>query len=328
MSPRTLVTGGSGFLGTNLVAKLLESGREVLNVSRTPPRCSDHRPIFWQADVLDVGALNRVVRRFGPTEVVHLAAETDFVETHDLRGFEINTQGTRNIVDAVTREAGEARLLYASSNVVDRIAEASSGREERQPDHRYAASKLVAEGIVRYESPAAGTWCIVRPCYVWGPWFGEPFRDFFLAVARGRYLHLGSVDRPKLLGYVGNVTFEILRLLDAPRDRVHGKTFYLADYNPTTIRHWADLIAVRMGAARPRTLPEPLVGVAARAGDLLKAVGLRNPALTTTRLSNMRKDTTGAPIEPTREVVGPIPYSLEAGVEETLSWLRLQGGIA
>ncbi len=138
---------------------------------------------------------------------------------------------------------------------------------------------------------------------IWGPWFGVPYRGFFLSIARGRYCHLGSVDPPRSFGYVGNVVEQILKLLEADAARIHKRVFYFSDYEQYSIRIWADTIGKHLGKPAIRTLPEPLVWTAARAGDL-ESGWLKNPPLTTFRLRNMRTDTSGVPMDETRAVVG------------------------
>jgi nucleoside-diphosphate-sugar epimerase len=324
MGLRTLVSGGSGFIGTNLVERLLQAGREVLSIDVRPPGCEEYAALHRRIDILDRQALFDLLEDFRPHEVVHLAARTDFVDSEDVAGYTVNTTGTANVVEAIAQCGTVSRSIFASSNVVPGKATGAPAAGGRGSRFGYAESKIAAERIVGSSSLQCD-WCIVRPCYVWGPWFSAPFRDFFLTIARGRYFHLGSVNPPKLLGYVGNVVFEILGLLDADRDRIHRQTLYLVDYEPTTIREWSEMICLRLGRRRPLTLPEPLVQLAARAGDLLKLAGSRNPPLTTTRLANMRTDTTGIPLDSTREIIGPLPYTLEQGVEETVRWLRQAG---
>jgi GlcNAc-P-P-Und epimerase len=316
MSRRTLVTGGSGFLGTHVVAALLASGREVLNVSTSAPRDLRSRAAFLCTDVRDGRAIERAMASFRPSEVVHLAARTGFLDRPDPEGFEINVAGTETVACAA-RRAGVDRFILASSNVVDWEPVRPSGAL------LYGASKVVAERVVA--SAGLPGWCIVRPCYAWGPWLGAPFRGFFLAIAKGRYLHLGAATEPKRMGYAGNMAYQIQRLLDAPREAISGRTFHLADDAPITIRAWADAIARELGVGPPATVPDGVARAAARAGDALSALGLRDVPLTTARLVNMRRENLAIPIHATRAIVGPLPFSMEAGVAETVRWLRSQG---
>lgn len=321
-SRRTLVTGGSGFIGTNLTDRLLATGREVLGLCGSAPRRAEHVSRMRVVDVRDATRLSELVRQFEPTEVVHLAARTDFLEREDPVGWEVNTCGTRNVVAAVAASGRSTRCVFASSYVVAQNAVPMATPSQRR---RYAESKLEAERIVRDKARFDGAWCIVRPCAVWGPWFDAPFRQFFLAIARGRYMHPGWTNPPKLMGFVDNVTYQIQRLLEAPPEDVHERTFYLADYEATTIRRWATMIADRLGVRRPWTLPGPAVRLAAVCGDLLAALGHPGPPVTTTRLANLRRDTSRVPVDPIREIAGALPCSLEQGVERTVNWMREAG---
>ncbi len=324
---RTLVTGGSGFVGTNLVAALLDSGREVTSLDVRRPLRPDHADVFLAVDIRSLDALRRAFEKVEPTEVVHLAART----CADPRGstdYTVNTLGTANVIRVVAESAGVRRVLFTSSMVVDPPAPGSEARRRASPIDAYAQSKAAMEGMVRSDSSMKCSWCLLRPVSIWGPWFGVPFCPFFVALAEKRYWHPGRSDPPRLLGYVGNAAFQILKLLDCPAERIHGRAFYLADYEPTTTRQWAELIARASGVRPPRTLPDPLVRMLARAGDLGQALGYRNAPLTSFRLANMLRDTTGAPLEPTRDIAGPLPYSLNEGVEETVRWLRTQGLVA
>lgn len=318
---RILVTGGSGFIGTNLVEQFKRSGRPVMNVDIRPPRNPDHADVFTKADILDLPSLQDAFARFAPTEVVHMAARTDLGEEHDISGYEVNTTGTENVVAAVAKTPGIRRCIFTSTKLVCQGHYARSD-QEYDPGTLYGRSKVISEQIVRGDTSMQADWCIVRPGSIWGPWFDVPYRNFFLAVSRGRYFHPGSADPPKSFGYVGNLVRQVVCLLEAPREQIHRRMFYLSDYETITIRQWADLIARKLALKPIRTIPGPVVRLVALLGDLLKAVGVGRVPLTSFRLANMRADTSGTPLEALAEITGPLPYSLDASVQETLAWLR------
>lgn len=125
-----LVTGGCGFIGTNVVERLVRDGHEPLvfdNVSR--PRV--HRNLSYLrdeldveveiADVRDVAAVDRFFARHADADVVaHLAGQVSFMASlADPRSdFEINALGTLNVVDAAVRHTPNAPMLYSSTNKV------------------------------------------------------------------------------------------------------------------------------------------------------------------------------------------------------------------
>jgi len=73
---RFLVTGGSGFIGTNYVDYALEKGLEVLNIDTKPPSKALHGSYYLNCDIMDYEKLENIFQDFKPTHVVHLAAKT------------------------------------------------------------------------------------------------------------------------------------------------------------------------------------------------------------------------------------------------------------
>ncbi|MGH8572474.1 MAG: NAD-dependent epimerase/dehydratase family protein, partial [Gammaproteobacteria bacterium] len=72
-----LVTGGSGFIGTNLMRSFIERGVHVLDVDWNPPLDLEQRPWWRWTDIMDQAATRMAFIEFQPTHVVHLAARAD-----------------------------------------------------------------------------------------------------------------------------------------------------------------------------------------------------------------------------------------------------------
>jgi nucleoside-diphosphate-sugar epimerase len=125
--PHVLVTGGSGFIGTNLVEWLLEAGHTVLNLDIKPPQNPQHKGIFRHVDVLDQQALAEAFSEFSPTHVVHLAARCDLNEKHSIKGYRANTEGTQNVVDSIIATPSIVRSVLASTRLVCPSGSASRG---------------------------------------------------------------------------------------------------------------------------------------------------------------------------------------------------------
>ena len=324
---RVLVTGGSGFIGTNLVQSLLDSAIEVCSLDIREPQNPDHLSVFRQVDLLDLPSMTAVVREFQPTHVVHLGARTDLDGT-TLEDYAANTTGTRNLIDAMsagTDGAGVERCIFTSTRLVCRNGYYPQRDDEFCPSTVYGESKVLGEQLVSTDESMRGAWCIVRPGSIWGPWFGAPYRDFFRAIARGRYFHIGSASAPKLFGYSGNAVFQLRCLLNAPAAEIDRRVFWLSDYEPIQIAEWANCIAAKLGRSRIRRIPEVGIRLLALAGDVLYACGVRRVPMTSFRLRNMRTDTTGMPLGPMEQLTGPLPVTLERGVEETLAWMGDNG---
>ena len=126
---RHLVTGGCGFLGSTVAARLLESGAEVCvidDLSRAGAASSREwlaargTPRLVHADVRNAHDVDRVVRDWRPDVVYHLAGQVAMTTSiaDPRRDFETNVVGTFNVLDSLRRERPGAIVLYASTNKV------------------------------------------------------------------------------------------------------------------------------------------------------------------------------------------------------------------
>lgn len=125
----TLVTGGCGFVGSNVAARLMERGDRVIlcdNLSRTGSELN----LAWlrslgvvefvRADVRDAAAIGAVVAAHRPEVIFHLAGQVAMTTSlRDPRAdFETNVVGSFNLLEAVRASVPDAVVVYASSNKV------------------------------------------------------------------------------------------------------------------------------------------------------------------------------------------------------------------
>ena len=74
---KILITGGSGFIGTNMIEYFSSKGCEVLNIDWNPPQNPDHAKYWQDVNILDLETLRKSITHFSPDHVIHLAARTD-----------------------------------------------------------------------------------------------------------------------------------------------------------------------------------------------------------------------------------------------------------
>ena len=157
---RIAVTGGTGFVGSRLLAALHQSGHHVRALTRRPRE--DHQEIEWiQGSLEDSAALDRLAR--GAEALIHVAG----VINADAAGFEAgNVQGTAAVL-AAAKAAGVQRFVHVSSLAA------------REPDlSRYGGSKARSEALVR---DSRLDFAIVRPPAVYGPGDQETLELFRMA---------------------------------------------------------------------------------------------------------------------------------------------------
>jgi nucleoside-diphosphate-sugar epimerase len=320
---RILVTGGSGFIGTNFISLLEKKSCIILNVDINEPKNTDHSEYFVLVDINDYESLFRTMINFQPDYVVHLAARTDLNGVH-LDDYISNTGGVENILKCCEELPNIRRLILASTKLIVPTDAQVSDLRSYNPDTIYGESKVLGEKIVE-SNENFENWIIVRPTSIWGPWsLAEhiPYGKFFQIIKKGLYIHPAVVDQPRYFGYVENSCFQIYALLvDSSDDVLKGK-YYLADYAIYDIKNWADLISAAFGRGPVRVLPKIFVYVAAFAGDLLKLLGYQSPPFSSFRLKNMMSDTTKVPLKAIKEFVPTLPFSISDGVERTVTWIN------
>jgi nucleoside-diphosphate-sugar epimerase len=319
---RIFVTGGSGFIGTNLIQSLADGGLEVLNFDRKPPLNHCHKKYHQAGEILNSEALKLAIRSFQPDCVVHLAARCDLDGT-SLAEYAANTMGVQNIISAMYDVESIKRVVFASSRYVHPTGTQPRRDDEYAPFTYYGASKAEGEKIVR-SSHLKIPWVIIRPTSIWGPWFGIPYRRFFDALRQGLYVHPRGERLYKTYGYVGNVVHQIERFLAVPAELVHGRIFYVADYRPLEVMEMAEIIREAFGAPEVREVPLAVLRVLAAAGDVLQKLGWRNPPITSFRLGNLRTQMV-YDMSATQGIAGPCPYTLEEGVRTTVRWIKEHG---
>jgi len=318
---RLLVTGGSGFIGTNLVDRFLADGWTVQSYDIARPRNSGHLACWSEIDILDRSRLMQGAADFRPDTLLHFAARTDLDERTNLAGYAANIEGVINVIDAIRATPSIERVIFASSQLVGAPDRTPTADDDYRPATLYGQSKLLGERIVRVAHEIDATWTIVRPTSIWGPWFGAPYLAFFLAIARGMYVHPAGGQIWKQWGYVGNAVFQVRQVLQADPALVHRKTFYVADYERLEIHEFADRVSRAFGARRIRSVPRPLLKVAAVLGDLAKKVGWSDPPLSTFRYDNIVRNETQE-LGAMRQLTGDLPYSLDDGIERTVQWIQ------
>ena len=93
---KLLITGASGFIGTNLVTSLIEAGYEICNVDSRPPLNSSHTDFWREGSIMSMEEMTVIMNEYRPDMVIHLAARTDCDENTTVEDdYQLNVQGTR-----------------------------------------------------------------------------------------------------------------------------------------------------------------------------------------------------------------------------------------
>lgn len=318
---KIIVTGGSGFIGTNLIDQLLEDNIELVNIDIKPPKKADHLPFWIDCDIRDLEHLETLLQEFQPTIIVHLAAKTD-LNGKFLSDYSANIDGVKNLINASTKCNNIRLVLYISTRLVNKIGYQPKSDNDYTPTTLYGESKALGEKIIRASSANIPySWIILRPTSIWGPWFGTPYNDFFMTIIRSLYFHPKGYSIKKSFGYIGNTIYELTKLISDFPSKFNHKTLYLCDFNPIDVYQWAKSIALLQGVRSPFEVNLGFLKFIAKCGDFLKKVGYKEPPLTSFRLNNIITNM----VYDTKDLeafCGPLPFNQQEGILATLDWIN------
>lgn len=314
---RILVTGGSGFIGTNVVEYYTNKGYDILNIDIAKPKYDAAQAYWEECDITNLTQLSHLVASFNPDYIIHLAARTD-LDGKTVDDYAANTKGVENILKVAAGVSNLKKILITSSMLVCHTGYQPKDQYDYAPTTRYGESKVITEQLVWNHQPTCD-WAILRPTSMWGPWFGVPYRNFFDMVKAGMYVHTGHRSCTKTYGYIENGVYQIDCILTTPTTDKANKVFYLGDAPAIFIEEWADQIAHEIGRKIPR-VPFWMMRAAAFVGDALSLVGIHFP-MTSFRLNNMTTDNI-IPLDNTLKIAPAPPVDRPAAIKRTLEWMN------
>lgn len=215
------IIGGSGFVGTRLIDRLLISGdnSSVINLDKVMSR--RHPQLTMLADVRSPEQLAQIPHG---AVLVNLAAEhRDDVRPLSLY-HDVNVQGVDNLCQ-MARQRDVRTIVFTSSVAVYGFAELGTDEHGTiSPFNDYGKTKYEAEQLLRawqLEAPAERTLVIVRPTVIFGENNRGNVYNLLRQIASGKFVMVGSGENRKSMAYVENVAAFIEFTLSEMQPGVH-----------------------------------------------------------------------------------------------------------
>jgi UDP-glucose 4-epimerase len=205
MSPRAIVTGGAGFIGSHLVDALLAAGEQVTVIddlsSGSAAKVSAGARLC-ELDIVDRGALENVFEEFRPNAVYHLAAQASVTASvaDPARDCAVNVQGTLNVVDAASKLGAPVAFTSTGGALYGDEAPLPTSEDRiPAPLAPYGASKWAAEAYVKTWSLSSGVpHAVCRLGNVYGP-RQSPHGEAGVVAIFSEHLHTGRA--PRMFGH-------------------------------------------------------------------------------------------------------------------------------
>lgn len=313
---KILITGGSGFIGTNFSQKLIQDGHEILNIDVKEPSNKEFLKYWTKIDINDLLELKQAVLNFEPDYILHLAARTD-LDGKGLEDYNSNVLGVENLLKATTELKNLKKIIITSSMLVCYGGYYPKNQFDYAPTTIYGESKVKTEQLV-WENRPDCDWAIIRPTSIWGPWFGIPYKNFFDMIIAGKYFHVGNKGCTKTYGFIGNAICQIESILFTETINDEQKVFYIGDDPAINIEEWGNEIATELGT-KIKKAPYFIIKGAAFFGDILKLFKIHFP-MNSFRLHNMTTNNI-IDLKNTYKIAPLLPYSRKDGIKITLKWM-------
>jgi nucleoside-diphosphate-sugar epimerase len=318
-----LVTGATGFLGTNLVRYLLAQGEDVRILVRSSIKAE---PLVAQGakavvgDITDCQALQRALQ--GVEVIYHLAGRLYAPDVLAKEYEHIHVRGTQSLLDCCQKQPGLRRFVHVSTTGVIGITGDLPADEHAPsaPTNPYEQTKWQAEQLVIEALQRGLPAVIVRPGLVYGP--GDlHLLGFFRALHSKLFRPIGR--QPVWLHpiYIDDHTEALARCAQHPQ--AVGECFHIAGKEPVTIATLAEIIACALGTRLPYgTIPLSAARAVAVVGDLLPARLKPFAPLTRSRLDFLTHSRVYDVRKAQQKLGFVAPTELPAGVEQTVAWYR------
>ncbi|MBX2998260.1 MAG: NAD(P)-dependent oxidoreductase [Caldilineaceae bacterium] len=324
---KILVTGGTGFTGSHLVKRLLAKDHEVLVIDY-------QKGLFFEelrglgakielGGILDRDLVDRMSK--GCEVIHHLAAAFRELDVPDQHYWNVNVEGTRNLLEAASRY-GVRKFIYCSTQGVHGDIKSPPGNEQSTiaPEDYYQYTKYEGERVLLEHVQKGVDAVIIRPTAIYGP--GDPGRFLMLyrMAQRGSFLMFGDGKTFYHPVYIDNLVdaFE----LAAEKHGLQGQAYIIGDECYYSLNELVKevgmsidtLVEIRHLPFRPLRLAAHLCEIACKPFKVA-------PPLFRRRV-DWFKQNRAFDISKSRRELGYIPkVDLRSGLRQTGDWYKAQG---
>lgn len=247
---KVLVTGGTGFTGSHLVRRLLEAGHQVSVID-------NQKGLFYEelkaagaaiavGSITDKSLIEGLVE--GCEVVHHLAAAFRQLNVPERYYWDVNVEGTRQLLDAAHR-FGVRKFVYCSTQGVHGHIKNPPGNEQSPiaPEDYYQLTKYEGEKVVKEYVDKGLDAVTLRPTAIYGPGDPERFLILFRMVKRHSFLMFGDGQTFYHPVYIDNLVDAFVAAAEA--DGIRGGTYIIADEHYYSLNDLVRHVAEAMGVS-------------------------------------------------------------------------------
>ncbi len=246
---KLIITGGAGFVGTNLVKELISLGGKVLVVDNLSTGKLENVPskaFFCKEDILNPTQLLEIFKDFKPAVVFHLAAQVNVRDSfrNPEFTFKVNVEGTENVLKASIASEAKKFIFISTGGALygDRAPIPTPEDFSPSPQSPYGKSKLEAEKLLNSFKDKIDI-IILRPSNIYGPYFNPESNTgvigiFISKIFKKEPLEVYGGEQTRDLIYVKDVVKACIKTLNLNQYEV----FNISSGKETKIKEVLEII--------------------------------------------------------------------------------------
>lgn len=319
---KTLVTGATGFTGSNLCKRLIHEGENVVAFVRPGPKVDYLKQMGVECRNVDITNSDSVENNFDEIETVYHIAAAYRTEHSDKKEFHlVNVKATGHLLD-IAHKTKVKRFVHCSTvGVQGKIDDPPAHEDYRaKPGDHYQESKLEGERLALKYFEKGLSVSVVRPVGIYGP--GDTrFLKLFRPISKGMFVMIGSGKVLYHMTYIDDLIEGILLCGRSPK--AAGEIFTIGGEMYTTLQELCNMIADTLKKPHPR-IKIPYFPVLVASIICEKACGILgiNPILFPRRVEFFSLDRAFS-IDKAKTILGYQPkVSLEEGIKRTAIWYQ------
>lgn len=260
---KILVTGGSGFLGSNLVQTLLDKGYSVRSFDRIKSTLEHPNLEVTEGDICEkesvLLACEGIDTIFHTAAIIEIRSSRIVPEATRQLSYDINLGGTKNLVESAL-VSHVKRLVYTSSNSVVIDGQPIVSGNESMPYVKefrdlYTETKTKAEKLVLAANGIQGLYtCAIRPSGIWGPGDQTMFRKMIEQLVKGSFKALVGDGSARLdNSYVHNLIHGQILAAEqlSEQGNASGQAYFINDAEPINMMEFSKPLVQALGYPYP-----------------------------------------------------------------------------
>lgn len=328
---QVLITGGTGFIGSQLALKCLGRGDSVRVFAKinTPAEEANKKIIEENGGEIVLGSMTELTNfpdlLSGVDVLYHLAAAQHEANIPDKIFWDVNVEGTRNLLEACIGKDIKRFVHGSTIGVYGSLAGSITEESPCTPDNIYGETKLEGEKLVlsyKDKLPVVA----IRICETYGPG-DRRLLKLFKGIRKKMFFMIGPGDNLHHLIYVDDLIQGFF--LAAEKEKAKGEVFLLSDDTPVSSNEMVKIIATDLGMSLPkfRSPLWPFMAAALLMEKTLKPLGIQPPLHR--RRMNFFIKSFSLSNQKAKKLLGFNPlFSFAQGVGETSSWYEEHGFFA